>query len=313
MAVGSEIERVLILNPVSGTGEHAPNVRELGVAHDFDVRETSGSGDAVRIAYDVAERADVVAACGGDGTVNEVVSGLRAADALDDVELAVVPAGTGNNFAGNVGVEGVEHAFEVIESGERRRIDLGIVANSADVADPPGPASEWLFVNSCVCGLTTDASGETTPESKSQLGSLAYVVETLKQAVEFDGLPLRVEPTGENDWEGDALVLLVGNARGYPAEGRTQANVEDGRFELVVVTERPAVDLAREAVRTQLLGAEAAHVRRLQAAAVTVTVRDDETTFSLDGEMLTAERLELRTEPGVLPVRVGPDYEPSPG
>ena len=311
MAVGSEIDRVLILNPASGSGDHASEVRTLGVDHGFDVRETSGAGDAVELAYDAAERADLVAACGGDGTINEVVTGLRAAGALDDVELCVVPGGTGNNFAGNVGVESIEHAFEVVESGETRRLDLGLVETPTETA-PPGPASEWVFVNSCICGLTAQASGETTTESKSQFGTLAYVVETLKQAVEFDGLPLAVEPTGESGWSGDALVLLVGNARRFPESGRTQANVEDGEFDVAVIEERPTVDLTGDAVRTRLFGGDAAHLRRLHAPSLTVSVQDGETGFSLDGEMLSAERVRLQTAPGALAVRVGDAYEPTP-
>lgn len=311
MATDVDQAGVVIVNPVSGSGDHAERVRGLAADHGFSVRETESGGDVVAIARDAADVTDRVVACGGDGTVNGVVTGLLAAGALDDVTLGVVPAGTGNNFAENIGVEGIDHAFEVLAGGETRRLDLGLASPDGD-RTPPGPASDWPFVNSCICGLTADASDETTTESKSRLGALAYVVETLRTAVTFEGLPLSVVSEGDDVWEGDALLLLVGNARRFPAEGRTQANVEDGQFDVTVIEERPTVDLASDAVASRLVGEDASYLRRLWTPELTVGVHDGETTFSLDGEMLSAQRLVLRTLPGALSVQVGEAYEAAP-
>lgn len=312
MNEGAGADRVLVLNPASGSADHDERVERLARDRGFAVRRTEEAGDAVRLAHGAAESADLVAACGGDGTINEVVTGLRSADALGDVDLAVVPAGTGNNFAGNLGIRGVDHAFEVLDGGETRRIDVGLVETAPGADEPPGPAAEWLFVNSCVCGLTAEASSETSTDSKSQLGTVAYAVETLKEAVEFDGLPLAVEATGDAAWELEAMLLLVGNARSAPDGEGGQADMEDGEFELTAVEERPALDLAGDVAAAQLLGDEANHVQRTTAPSLTVSVHDGEAVFSLDGEMITTSRLDLRTAPGVLPVRVGPDYDPSP-
>ncbi|AQL44558.1 diacylglycerol kinase [Halorientalis sp. IM1011] len=301
-------ERVLVLNPVSGDADHADRVRELAADHGFAVRETEGEGDAERFAAAAAdEGADLVAAAGGDGTLNEVICGLVEADALPDVGFAVVPAGTGNNFAENVGIEGIEHAFEVIESGERRRIDLGF-------------ADDAPFLNSAICGLTADASADTDPESKSELGVLAYVVETLRTAADFDGVPLEIEAFGEvggeTEWSGTAVLLLVGNARCFPARGRSQADVEDGLFDVTVVEERPGsnlADLARTTMLERVLGTDADDVTRLRAPALSVTVaEDDPATFSLDGELRTTSAVHLRTEPSAVQLPVGTAYQPDP-
>lgn len=304
-------DRVLILNPTSGRGDHGDPVRELATEAGFTVRETEEGGDAVRLAYEAAG-ADTVVACGGDGTVNAVVTGLRAADALADVEVGVVPGGTGNNFAENIGVTGIRQAFDVLATGDVRTIDLGVVADAAGAESPPAPAEERVFVNSCVGGLTADASSRTGSDSKARLGVLAYVLETLRTATDYDGLRLSVTPSDGEQWQGDALLLLVGNARRFPGEGRTQANVEDGAFDVVVIEERPATDLASEAAMAQLLGRDAPHLRRFRSPEVTVEVHEGETTFSLDGEMVTTGRLDLRTVPEALSVRVGEAYEPSP-
>lgn len=301
---------VVVLNPVSGDANHEDQVRRLADEHGYAVHETTEERTGVSVAYDVADDVDLVLACGGDGTINEVVTGLYAAGVLDEVDLAVVPGGTGNNFAGNVGVEDIEHAFEVAESGERRHLDLGRAEVAEDLA-PPGPATDWLFVNSCICGLTARASGNTTAESKSRLGVLSYVVETLRAAREFDGVPLSVDPVDDDDWHGEALMLLVGNARRFPAEGRTQANVEDGMFDVTVVEEQPTVDLAGEAVVSRLFGDDTSYLQRFRSREITVGAAS-ETTFSLDGEMLDASRIDMRTLPSAMTVCVGDAYEPAP-
>lgn len=305
--------RVIVLNPVSGTGNHADVVRDLAAEYGFAVRETEGEGDAITLAREaVADGADQIGACGGDGTLNEVVRGVVAADALDEVELGVIPAGTGNNFAGNVGVTGIERAFEVLEHGERRRIDLGFAAGRG--GDLSGEDTGRPFVNSCVGGLTADASAETSSELKSQLGVLAYVLNTFQRAVKFEGATLAVQTVGpvKRQWSGEAVMLLVGNGRRFPAEGRTQANMEDGLFDLTIVEERPTMNLAGEAALTRLMGADTPNITRLKASELEVTVLDKPLSFSLDGEILTAGHIRLETRHRALAFRVGPDYDPAP-
>ena len=299
-----ETDRVLVLNPISGDGSHRDPVRELADEHGFTVLETHDDGEAIQFAYLAAKvGADLVVACGGDGTLNEVARGLDAADAFDEVTFGVVPGGTGNNFAGNIGVESVEHAFEVIERGERRRIDVG-------------RADGRLFLNSAIAGLTADASASTTPGLKDRLGVLAYVVSALRTATDFDALPLAIEATGpaaEETWSGEALMTLVGNARRFPEEGRTQANCEDGLLEVTVIEQMPTTDLLEEAAVHRLFGEDTDHVTRLRASELRIEVLGDESVaFSFDGEMGSYESLTMGTRERVLELCVGENYEPNP-
>lgn len=302
---GAGSDRVLVLHPDSGSGDHAAVVRSLASEHGFDVRETEAAGDAIEFARDAADAgASLVAAAGGDGTANEVVRGLWDADALDDVALAVVPAGTGNNFAGNVGVDGIEHAFEVIESGRTRRIDVGL-------------ANGRPFLNSCVAGLTADASAETESDSKARLGVLAYVVTTLRALSDFDGLRLAVETDGdvERRWHGKALMVLIGNARRFPGTGRrSQAHVEDGLQEVTIVEERPTSELLQNAGIGQLFGDGGSAFTHLETPSVSIEALDgEELTFSLDGEIVTTDELTVETRQRRLRCFVGEAYRPIPG
>ncbi len=298
-------ERVLVLNPVSGSGDHVDDVVELADDHGFDIRKTEEAGDANRLARDAASGADLVAAAGGDGTLNAVVNGVAAADALETTTVAVVPAGTGNNFAANIGVQGLEHAFTVIEDGRRRSIDIGT-------------ANDRLFVNSCVGGITAEASSETTPESKAELGVLAYVKNTIETVGDFESLPLRVEappaPGGERGraWEGEALFVLIGNCRRFTGARTAQADVEDGLLEVTIVEDAAATDLLGGAALEGLFGGDSTCIVRRRTPSLTIESREGSIEYSLDGEMLETEHLHLETDPGALTLPVGDDYQSEP-
>ncbi|MFC7154007.1 diacylglycerol/lipid kinase family protein [Halomarina halobia] len=307
-----EGDRVLVLNPESGGGRDTDDVRALAAGRGFAVREAEGAAvvDAARAAAE--DGASLVVACGGDGTASGVVNGIAAADAFDEVAFAVVPGGTGNNFAGNVGIEGVEHAFEVIEAGEERRIDLG----RATFTDADGTADERLFLNSCVAGLTADASERTSADLKRRYGPFAYVATTLGAVPTYESLPLKVEGPGDGDpWRGDALCVFIGNARGFPRGGSvrlTQANVEDGLLEVALVSDASALELAGEELLRRLFRGETANIELRSLPSVTVTTEGEPIRFSLDGEMVGAERLDVGALPRTLRVRVGERYVPDP-
>ncbi|MHC3438240.1 diacylglycerol/lipid kinase family protein [Natrialbaceae archaeon A-gly3] len=301
-------ERVLVYNPTSGSEDHTDRVPDLARGYGFEVRETKREGDSRRLAREAANAGiGLVAAGGGDGTVNEVVNGIRDADGLSKTTLAVVPTGTGNNFASNLGIDDLETAFGLLETGERRRIDLGI-------------ANDRVFVNSCVGGVTAEASAATTSEDKRNLGVLAYVMRTLESVTNFDPLRLRVtfEPefadTGADErWTGEAIFVLVGNCRHFGTVRRSQADVEDGLFEVTVVERSPPTDLVGKAVLEGLFNRENTHVLRRRTPSMTVeSVDDDPVEYSLDGEILETERLTLETVPSALEVVVGERYRPDP-
>lgn len=299
-----QIDRILVLNPSSGDGSHRDPVRELAEEYGFTVLETQAGGEAMQFAQFAGEAgADLVAAAGGDGTLNNVARGLDAADSFGDVTFGIVPCGTGNNFAQNVGVESIEHAFEVIEHGERRRIDVAT-------------ADGRLFLNSAIAGVTADASASTSSGLKERLGVLAYVVSGLRTAAEFDALPLAVEATGRTaaeSWSGEALMTLIGNARRFPANGRSQANCEDGLLEVSIIEQMPTAELLEEAAVHRLFGDETEHVTHLRASELHIEVlQDSPVEFSFDGEIGSFESLTMQTREQAIELCVGDAYEPNP-
>ena len=178
-----------------------------------------------------------------------------------------------------------------------------------------GRADDEVFVNSCVGGLTADASAETSPELKQRYGVLAYVIATVRTATTFDGLRLSIstEDDAEPAWKGQAFCVFVGNGRRFPTRGRTQANMEDGRFEVTIIEDVPTVDLIENALVQQLFDTAPEHTRQLQASHLNITGLDeDPLNFSFDGEMVQSETLSLEVEPNTIRLLVGEDYEPTP-
>ncbi|WP_435360528.1 diacylglycerol/lipid kinase family protein [Haloarchaeobius sp. DFWS5] len=299
MQVGS---RRAIVNPVSGTGDHGEYVTRLLRARGFEVVETTGPEDAVRLGREAGED-DVsqLAVCGGDGTINEVLRGLHEANHLSEVVLSVIPVGTANILATNIGVETLQEGVEVADTGEKRQVDVGM-------------AGDEPFIVSCIAGLPADASVAATSDLKKRFGTLAFLVTGVQEALEFDGLRIRLDAQGDTDaetWEGEAMCLLVGNARKFVEQGG-QGDMEDGLFDVAIVEQMPTSSLVTEAVSHRLLGRETPGVTHIQANEIRVAGQEGPIRFSRDGELGEYETLAFSILPKGLTLRVGEGYEPSP-
>jgi diacylglycerol kinase (ATP) len=312
-------DRRLICNPTSGDGSHAERVHHLATERALPVVETKRPGDAAALARNaVADGIAELAVCGGDGTLQEVLIGLNEAGVFADAgatdvpagddrpvrtppTLTVLPAGTANIFATDMGITDLETGFSVFDAGPVRRLDVGMAGGEP-------------FMKSCIAGLTADTSSATSDELKERVGSVAFVVSGLSRAADFDPLSLTVTggtPEGEWAWRGEALCLVVGNARRYAGE-IGQANVEDGLLDVTLVEEMPPSRVIPEAVARQLFGRETENVTRIKTRSLTVEALDGPVEFSLDGEMRSHDRLAITLYERALPVRVGPTYEPDP-
>lgn len=197
----------------------------------FDTTEDDAGGGQAREA--LASGADVVLACGGDGTVRACAEALIGTSAA----LAVVPAGTGNLLAGNLALpDDPAQALEVIQGGARVRIDVGRVEGE-------------VFTVMAGAGLDAVIMDETSRESKDRLGVLAYVAEAAGHLFD-DPFQAVVSVDGETRARGSWVTVLVGNL------GRLQGGVDlfpdsspgDGRLDLVGLTGESAFEKLSAAV-----------------------------------------------------------------
>ncbi|NUC72322.1 diacylglycerol kinase family lipid kinase [Haloterrigena sp. SYSU A558-1] len=287
----------LVLNPTSGEADHTERVRRLAAEHGFSVVETERGGHASELAAAAAaDDVDILAACGGDGTIHEVIQGLVAANALEDVTLAVIPAGTANIYASGLGIESVDDGFAAARRGATRGLDLGV-------------ADGEPFVLSAIAGLPASASTSASDGLKERIGTLAFVIEGVRTARQFDGLEVAVDVVADGEervWE--ALCLLVGALRGFTGPNEP-SNAETGRLEVTVVDRLPPTGAIAEAVERRFFDRETPHATTIEASELEiVSLEDEPVRFSLDGEPREYDRVEIGVRPGALRVCVGEAY-----
>ncbi|CDL48465.1 Transcription regulator [contains diacylglycerol kinase catalytic domain] [Klebsiella pneumoniae ISC21] len=193
---------LLILN---GKGANEPQLREAvnllrdeGI--DIHVRVTWEKGDAARFIDEALQlNVETVIAGGGDGTINEVATAL--VERGGKMALGILPLGTANDFATSVGIpQDLASALKLAIVGRDVPIDI------VRVNDKTG------FINMATGGFGTRITTETPEKLKAALGGVSYLIHGLMR---MDTLkPDRCEIRGENfHWQGDALVIGIGNGR----------------------------------------------------------------------------------------------------
>lgn len=233
---------------------------------------------------------DLLYVWGGDGSVQRCVDAIGHAP----VTLAILPAGTANLFATNLGIPAdLEEAVEIGLHGQRRTLDVGNV-NGERFAVMAGTGFDAIMIRDADAGL------------KDRLGRLAYVV-TGVRGVGRDPVQTRVQVDGATWFEGPATCVLVGNM-GDVIGGISafpDASPDDGRLNVGVVTADGLVDWARTLGRT-VIGdvASSPFVESTTAAKIDVRL-DRKTPYELDGgDRSGTTRLKFRVKPAAVTVCV---------
>ncbi len=240
----------VIFNPAA-RGDKARRVRHLLEARTnrhVTLAPTEQTGDATRLAAQAARDGyGAVIAAGGDGTINEVVSGLGGAD----VALGVLPAGTVNVFARELGIPlKLEAAWAVVERGGTRQIDLGVatkVGQASCLSSVPLPDANRLargdrqdacptmangaryFVQLAGAGFDARAVERANWELKKKIGPLSYVWAGLEAMA-------RPGPMIETDNGARGAAVLIGNGRYYGGSFSVfpRARLDDGLLDVCV-------------------------------------------------------------------------------
>jgi diacylglycerol kinase (ATP) len=203
---------VLLVNPASAngsTGRRWPEIARL--AADAGLRgETllsEGPGDIVELARQAAEdEARLVVVIGGDGTVNEAVNGLLRAEA-QSVELALLPRGTGDDFARTFGIPTkLERALEVAASGTARAIDVG----RAHFLGLDGSETERYFANFAGAGISGAIARRGEVTSKRLGVRLAYLWATVAVFARWKSVQMSIE-LDDDRREGLMYEVLIAN------------------------------------------------------------------------------------------------------
>jgi diacylglycerol kinase (ATP) len=236
------LDALLIYNPTSGGRRHrrfleieqaVRILKDAGIT--TEIAATTAAGSAQGIARQAVEqRRGMVIACGGDGTINEIINGL----AGSAVPMALLPAGTANILAKELRIPwDIPHAARLIPSGVVRRVALGLATslNGNHSADMPSGGRYFLSVG----GAGPDGAivNAVNGELKKRAGVLAYWAEGLRQLVSYDFPEMRVRSDGQ---EHLASILVVGRTVNYggPFKITTGANLFEDSFEFLTNSTR---------------------------------------------------------------------------
>jgi diacylglycerol kinase (ATP) len=225
---------VVVANPTAGRGKGAkliPKVdallRSLGVAHTIRICESPE--DPERQAWLAAnDGADIVAALGGDGQVGACANGVMGTDSA----LAVIPAGTGNDFARHLGLDRKDPlaAVRLLASPTFKRIDAVKVTT---------PERERYYVNIGGAGFDSEVNEHANKVRRLQ-GTAKYIYSTFVTLARFAAGEFLVKVDGK-DHQFKGMMLAVGNATSYGGGMRVtpDARSDDGLLDVCVIQELP--------------------------------------------------------------------------
>jgi diacylglycerol kinase (ATP) len=303
---------LLIHNPNAGSGGNArrtkvDEARRILESRGIraDLQETTAPGEAIEIAKRATtDGRQLVIACGGDGTVNEVVNGLAGPQNGHRVPLALLPAGTANVLAKELELSwDIPKAAEQLASGEVREIALGL----ATPLEQPEKARYFLSVAGA--GPDGRITYAVDLELKARFGILAYWWQGAREVFNYKFRHFRVTGEGQSR---EVSLVIVGRTKHYggPFKITTEADLFEDQFEFLGLTTQSGLkylsylptlwmgDLRKEE------GVYFWKSNRL----VCESIDDNPIYAQVDGEPLARLPVEFRIVPGALRLLV-----PGPG
>lgn len=309
MAGGRRI--IIVANPASGRGRAlgkaetvAQQLRDRG--HGVDVRRTTASGDATRVTLDECSSnqplPDCVAACGGDGTMQEVAHALaQLKDSMGDdcPAMGLIPAGRCNDFARVLGVRSdVASVVDILDHGVVQSVDLGRVNGRH-------------YCTVATVGVDADISSYVDRMRMPLRGKAAYVYGTLCVLCRYSGLAVRIE----GDFgviEKPVFVASTANTSLYGGAIpiAPKANPMDGLLDLCVIdfksrwqsfTMLPRVLMGRH---TDMPG-----VRFIRTKHFQIVAADGNVPIWADGERIATTPATIESVPNALGVMVSKTWQ----
>jgi len=218
---------VVIYNPTAGRG-HAGEQRveaQALLGPGFEWVPTMKAGHAAELAREAAKTHQVVVAYGGDGTVGDVTRGIVGTDAT----LGIIPVGTGNDVARNLGLKlDLRESVATVLNGVVRRVDVGTVNGKP-------------FLNNCGTGFDAQVMRTMNSSIRFARGRGAFLMAILKVFPSYKPFHLTLETdTGENISEKAFMVsILNGKVYGGGMMAAPLAEMDDGHVDVLVIKAMP--------------------------------------------------------------------------
>lgn len=235
---------------------------------------TQYAGEAVLRIEALEDGYELVVCSGGDGTLDEVVTGMMRRPEEKQIPIGYIPAGSTNDFARSLGLpQKMEDAAARIMEGKRFPCDIG--AFNGD-----------YFVYIAAFGIFTDVSYQTDQQMKNVLGHMAYILEGMKRLTNITSYKMKLR-WEDREVEDDFLFGMVTNSRsvgGFKSIIGTEVVLDDGVFEVTFI-KRPKNLLELNETLTALVLAEIdeRYMYSFRTSRLTVEA-EAEVSWTLDGE-----------------------------
>ncbi len=285
---------VVIVNPAAGGGRArrqwpaiSRRLTEAGCAHTAIL--TRQPGEAIELCRTVLrDRARLVVAAGGDGTLNEVANGFFSATGDNsilhaDACLGVLPLGTGSDFARALGITRPEAGIPPLVAAETALLDVGRV----DFQDQRELLASRYFMNVADLGLGA-ASAERVNRSPKVLGGLvSYLISAIRAIMAYRPQEVAVRLDGSEPIRGPMGIVVVANSR-YFGGGMLVApgaKPDDGLFDVLCLTGAGRTQMLTDLLPKVYRGAHIPHPAVRLERATSVTVKSHERfPLAMDGE-----------------------------
>ena len=269
---------LFIINPCSGKGRirnKLLSVLDIFAKRGYRVETyvTQEALDARRKAVTRGRSADLIVCSGGDGTLNEVVSGMMELKRLP--VLGYIPAGSTNDYAASLGLpRRIENAARLAAEGKASPVDVGKFGD------------DRYFVYIAAFGAFTEVSYLTPQDKKNLLGHQAYMLDAVKSLMDIRGRQMKIT-WEEGELEGEFLFGMVTNTTsvgGFKGLVSRDVALDDGWFEaLFIRMPKNPLDLSGIVSYLFLKEEDNAFVYRFKTRKLKIAAAED-VDWVLDGE-----------------------------
>lgn len=268
--------------------------------YELTVYPTKGYQDAVEQLEQLPEGYELVVCSGGDGTLDEVVTGMMHRE--EKIPIGYIPAGTCNDFARSLKIPGrMPDAARIAVQGENFSCDVGSF-------------NEKNFIYIAAFGIFTDVSYSTKQEVKNVLGQMAYILEGMKSLYNVKSYQLKVT-SEEMCFEGDFLFGMVTNSKsvgGFKGIIGKDVVFDDGVYEVTFIR-RPKNAIELQEILTSLLTKEMDEKYMYSFRSARIEVEAEEAVpWTLDGEFGGEHnQVVISNNPRAVEIRIAPEMRNS--
>ena len=270
---------LFIYNPNAGKGllkAKLSDVLDIMVkaGYELTVYPTQSYRDAYRKVVHMDKGYDIVVCSGGDGPLDEVVTGMMKLDKKDRIPIGYIPTGTTNDFASSLHI-----SRDIMEAADT-------TVHGKPFACDVGKFNKDVFVYVAAFGLFTDVPYQTDQKLKNALGHAAYVLEGVKRLSNVPSYHIKIKADGR-EIEDEFMIGMITNSRsvaGFRSIMGKDVKFDDGEFEVTLI-KKPKSLIGLQEIITALLieNFDTKHMYTFKAKEITLESKE-EIPWTLDGE-----------------------------